>query len=662
VLCGVVKASRDLRHEREAREATERMLAEQKDRAAAARRALVRARQVAAVCIVLALGAVAAAVFAYWSSQRAKRAEDLAQQSRVQAETLLGYLTAGFARELENSGRLDVIASLAKREIDYFHGLPADLKGPETQRTAAQALVQFARAQRRLGDLDAAWGAASEAVTILESQRKGGDESEATTIALARALDVQALILAGRQDAKATPVSVRAADVIGTLSKLPDASAAVRETECEVLTTLGFLQTGVSDPKAVATLEKALKQAAGLGARDVKDTYVSGLYTDAGAWLVVALLTQGRSDEARSIAEEASDVADGILALNPGDRTALYALALMQQSLGDASTSALRPEEAVPPYLRAAAVQQTLVDFDPKNMVAQNNLASVQWSTAEAYWAMGQVDEALEMLDTARATLRISGAGGTWSRLAQFRFLSHIAWRTADAGDFGKSRGIIDELKSYIPALRKGEPAGSLAVPFAELMQLRAESRLALARGDANAARDISADMDARLQAMRPDNETDVQWKYASTYFANDVKSQAEIALKEFDAAERSARAALAAKERWIFEPNTDARVKADVSTNIALALVGQGKPAEARQVIEPVVKLHRDLASRNRGDENQKVEMAAALYAAALADPQRRASLLRESRALLDGLPGSVKALASTRVWSDRVRTAAAG
>ena len=188
---------------------------------------------------------------------------------------------------------------------------------------------------------------------------------------------------------------------------------------------------------------------------------------------------------------------------------------------------------------------------------------------------------------------------------------------------------------------------------------LRAESRLALARGDASAARDIGADMDARLQAMRPEGETDVQWKNASTYMANDVKSQAEIALKEFEAAERSARAALAAKEHWIVDPRSDERIKAGVSTNIALALVGQGKLAEARQVIEPVVKLHRELASRNRGDQMQKVEMAGALYAAALADPERRASLLRESRALLDGLPGSVKALASTRTWSERVRAA---
>jgi tetratricopeptide (TPR) repeat protein len=659
VLCGVVKGSRDVRHEREAREATERMLAEQSDRAAAARRAMIRARQVAAVCVVLAVGAIGAAIFAYFTSQRAKRAEDVAQQSRVQAETLLGYLTANFARELESSGRLDVIATLAKREIDYFHGLPEELKGPETQRTAAQALVQFARASRRMGNLDAAWDAASEAVAILEKQRKASDETESTIIGLARALDVQALILNGRQDSKATPVSERAAEVIGSLSKRPNASAAVRETESEVLTTLGYLQDGVSDPKAVATLERSLQLAKDLGALDVKDTYVAGLYTDAGAWLVVGLLIGGRYDEAKAVAEEASKVADRILAQSPADRTALYALALMQQSLGDASVSELRPVEAIPPYLRAAAVQQTLVDFDPRNMVAQNNLASVQWSTGEAYWALGQVDDALDILDATRATARISGEAGTWSRLSQFRFLSHGAMRNADAGHFGKAREMVDEMGPYVPALKKSEPAGSLAAAFAELWKLRAESRIALARGDARAARDIGADMYARLQAMQPTGKEDQQVAFALTYMANEVKAQSELALKEFGAAEQSARSALAAKERWIFDPRIDERMKAATSTWIALALAGQGELAEARQVIEPVVKLHRDLAGRNRGDQMQKVEMAGALYAQALADPPRRAALLRESRALLDGLPGPVKALNSTRRWADRVRAA---
>ena len=507
-----------------------------------------------------------------------------------------------------------------------------------------------------MGDLDAASDAASEAVAILEAQRKGGDESEATTIALARALDVQALILAGRQDAKATPVSMRAAEVIGALTNRPDSPAAARETEVEVLATLGFLQTGVSDPKAVATLEKAVQQAIGLGARDVKDTYVSGLYTDAGAWLVVAHLTQGKYDEARSIAEDASKVADGILALNPGDRTALYALSLMQQSLGDASASELRPQEAIPPYLRAAAVQQTLVDFDPKNMVAQNNLASVQWSTSEAYWAMGRDRRLTGDAGCARATSRISGEAGTWSRLAQFRFLSHIAWRTADAGDFGKAREIIEEMVSYIPALKKSEPAGSLAVHLRRTAE--APGGIAARPGARRRERGprhrrghgCAAPGDATGGRVRISNGRTPQ-----RYFANDVKSQAEIALKDFEAAERSARAALAAKERWIFDPNLDTRLKAGVSTTIALALAGQGKIAEARQVIEPVVKLHRDLASRNRGDQNQKVEMAAALYAQALSDSARRAA--RFARVAVPAReppgPGEIARRPSTRIWA---------
>jgi hypothetical protein len=62
---------------------------------------------------VLAIGALIAAALAYWSTQRAHRAERLAEQTRVnaeqargQAEQLLGYLTDDFARELERARRI----------------------------------------------------------------------------------------------------------------------------------------------------------------------------------------------------------------------------------------------------------------------------------------------------------------------------------------------------------------------------------------------------------------------------------------------------------------------------------------------------------------------------------------------------------------------------
>src|SRR3984957_6280380 len=171
VLCSVVSSSRDLRHEREARDATERLLAEQRERELSARRSLLRARKVAVVCTVLAIGALAAAVLAYISNGRAHRAEREAEQTRIaadqargQAEHLLAYLADDLARELESSGRLDVVAELSKRQVDYFNALPPALKGQETTRNGALALVHYAKAMRTLGKQDVAGPAADEAI------------------------------------------------------------------------------------------------------------------------------------------------------------------------------------------------------------------------------------------------------------------------------------------------------------------------------------------------------------------------------------------------------------------------------------------------------------------------------------------------------------------
>ncbi|MDE2209259.1 MAG: ATP-binding protein, partial [Betaproteobacteria bacterium] len=148
VLCSVVRASRDLRHEREARDAAERKLAEQRARELATRKALVRARQIAAVCAVLAIGAIASAIYGYQSAKRAQRAEADAQQTRQladsargQAEKLIVYLLDDFYLELEPIGRLDIVAGLAKRAVDYYADLPAALRTPETDRNRALALV-----------------------------------------------------------------------------------------------------------------------------------------------------------------------------------------------------------------------------------------------------------------------------------------------------------------------------------------------------------------------------------------------------------------------------------------------------------------------------------------------------------------------------------------
>jgi len=659
VLCGVVKESRDVRHEREAREATERMLAEQRERAAATRRALIRARQVAAVCIVLAIGAVAAAVFAYFSTQRAKRAEAVAQQSRVQAETLLGYLTAGFARELESSGRLDVIAALAKREIDYFHGLPEEMKGPDTQRTAADALVQYARATRRLGDLDAATAAAEESIAILEALRKSGDESEPTIVGLARAFDIKASILGNRQDPEALPTILHGLEILGAYSKRPDASFAVREAEIDLLNQVGFQYTNFADPRAIEALERSMAISRDLGARELKDTYISGLYAEAAAWLIPALITAGRGDDARAIGADAAAVADGILAQKPGDRQALFAQGLIQSSLGDAASSSLRPRDAIPYHLRAVVVQQTLVDFDPGNKINHNNLASVLWTLAGTYYAIGSVDDAFEALDSANASMAIAGEGGAGLKLSQNRLLSATVDALVEAGQIDQARKRVGEMEKLVEALRASEPANSVIPPRAEVRLRMSQARIALAEGDPRRAAALTGEAASIAQDIEVPEGQETFWRSALRYESNRQKAEFELRRGDYAAAEQSARTAETARDGFSFEPVLDGRQRAEASTLLSLALSGQGRIADAKAVIDPVVKSGRDLAARNRGDKLQTVELAAALYAQALTDPARRAALLAESRALLAGLPGAMKSLQFVRIWSERVQAA---
>ena len=57
--------------------------------------------------------------------------------------------------------------------------------------------------------------------------------------------------------------------------------------------------------------------------------------------------------------------------------------------------------------------QQRQIDLDPGDTIAHNNLGTVQWSLADTYWTLGEVDEALETLDASRATMELGRHGRT---------------------------------------------------------------------------------------------------------------------------------------------------------------------------------------------------------------------------------------------------------
>jgi hypothetical protein len=662
VLSGVVRRSRDLRHEREAREEAERQLDEQRASEQASRQALRRALRIAAMCGALAVLAVAAAVYAWFSTQRAHRAEQVAQQSRTQAESLLGYLTNDFAEELGRSGRLDMITALASRQVEYFHALPEGLKGPESRRLGALALMQLGKAVRGQGDLDAADAATDEAIELLVHLRKEGDESEDTIIALTRALGVKARILNSRQSPDTIPTAEQAVAVIAPLAARPDASEAVRKMEVEQLVALGY-QYSNADPtpeRAEATLRSAMEKAARIGGKDPqKDLFMAERYAEAGGWLMNALNAAGRSAESSAVGLDAGKVAESILQIRPGNFSALFSLGLIEGYLGAAAWEDLRPADAVPSYRRATEAYTTITYLDPGNRIYANNRASQFSDLSTVLWSLGRQDESNAALGVAVEDMNKAALGGVSLALSALFTQSSLVDQLAQLGEFAKAESLLQQVEKGADAIQAGRPASDLVADFARALSLTAAARIAVARGDWQESRRLAELAAAPLRDRPVQAGGNQAWKTSILGFTGLMAANATWRLGDIKATEQWSRTGLEATGNSNWSPLNKGLQSSQLNVLLAKALLAQHREAEAREAIAPSVAFMRDLQKRNRQDLMLNVAIARTLYGEALTDPARRAALLREAAAMLDALPANVRKLADVRRLRDDVRAA---
>ena len=663
VLCGVVKASRDRRQEREAREATERLLAEQKEREAAAHRTAVRARQIAAGCTVLAAVAVVAAFFAYFSGQRARRAEyeaqqtrALAEQARGQAEHLLGYLSDDFARELESFGRLEVLAEFSQRQIDYFHGLPAALRGNETIRNGALALVHHSQALRTLGQQDVAGANADEAVQLLIGLRDSGDRSESSTIALALAYAAQARVLESRTNPADLTTHRLAVAVLRPLITQPNASHAAKRAYVRIAYRMGFEENAGNDSEAaIRTEREVMKVAAELGARDLSDLEMAVYYAEAGGWMVTALENLGRYGEARRVSEECLALADQVLERQPGYRLALHAEQILAGVLVAVARDELDPQGALRPALRQEQVSLALLKLDPNNITSLNNMASAEGQVGDVLWSAGKLREAkthnLKQLDYSRR----ASVGGTGFVVNYIGSVGGVAFNQSILGDLAGATATLASANPVMTKLHQSEKADSPAVAIADSWLKTNSAIIALQRDDGSAARLLAEESVAQLEKSVARGEMQ-RYKILTLVYGYHAQGRAEYLLGNFAAAEHCEVKAAQARNTAGAGAIDDHRQLDEILTWLALAQVRQGNLSGAAQTITPVVRSQRELAARNRGDRWQPYELARALYVQALTDPVRRAALLHEAAGLIDALPSEIRAVRDVQRWRTRI------
>ena len=658
VLCAVVKQSRDLRHEREARDATERMLAEQRERAQAARHGLVRARQFATVCAVLALGAIAAALYGYVSAGRARRAEARATETRLaaekarsEAEHLLGYLNDDFATELEGFGRLGLVLDLGQRELDYYQSLPAALQTEDTTRSAALAKVRFGVALQLQGHLPEAERSLTDAVEALKKLRAAGDDSERSAIGLSLGLGALGDV-ADRQGKGGLPLATESEAMLRPYYEKPHASAAVRRAYALMVTSLGTYQ----GEDGYASLERGKEAFASLGARELGDVQAAADYAQAATFQGEALFRDGNIAKLEQVESEAETLARRVLDIRPGHLVALRARAAALSYLGFAAAENQHMRDALARMLSSTEHSETLVRLDPTHADDRQMLADGLRFVAGFERSLGRPHAAIAYLQQAIEVAAAERPPSGYNTINRFFSLLEVARLQADLGDGAASAEALAAAQLVREQLARDQPADSIfrinpiaqaALVTAEIARIKRDpAALTLAREA------VAALAKARTSNFAVERSVSERRVEADNLVADIASARGDYATAA--SAARSARERAESRpDRSIFAQRRHARA----AVQEAIALAGAGRPQDAARVLAPALKLERELYGRNRDNEDQRLEFATTLYAEALVDKERHAALLEQAAAIVAGLPAEMRGLRTVGIWADRIQ-----
>jgi len=665
VLCGVVAAARQARQEREAREAAESALAGQRAREAATRRALVRARQVAAVCVLLAIGAAAAAAFGIYGMHEAQKTRAIAEAARGESERLIVYLLDDFYRELEPVGRLEIVGELARRALAYYDGLPAELRGDDTRRNQALAQARYGAVLRNQGKRDEAAKVLAAAIATLDALRTRGDRSVPTSVGLALALGAHARLITDSQRAESMVPARRAVEILKEAAAAPDASPAVRRAQAAALTQLGFIeQRTARNEEAIVTLRAALDAYRSIdGLRADNDAAANFAITS--AWLMDALSALGRADEALRVGEAARGVATTVLDRQPTHMIALRSRALVASNNTVAYGELLQQGRRAEAADAAAADWMTLSRIDPSNVITVGNLGVARMNGGGALWDLGRPRDAAEKF-VQNADMEAAVAA-KWqvaqANLAYQTFLAASA--NAERGDLALADRQWADAVPRIEAWANSFPPDSWGRRFwlRTLPVVRVE--YAVARGDAAGARKSARGVREALLQVDPgtaDPGRRQDWASMQRRLHAGML-RVEIEANDLAAAERHV--------RWLAEARRDRSVinmearreEANDRALSALVLARAGHVDEARTLAGQVLTFQRGLHALGTDDQMHKVDLVLALVASAWADPATAKAALGEARAVLATLPPEVRALRSCR-WveaqvADAVRAA---
>ena len=389
----------------------------------------------------------------------------------------------------------------------------------------------------------------------------------------------------------------------------------------------------------------------------MSDLPAAASYAEISAWLGEALGFAGRGAEAEKVFAQADAIAKKILSMRPGHMGALRAGALAEANLGEMLVDEMRLGEAVTALRGSEAYGIQFAQLDPANFLTWNNLGEDQLTLGQALADSGHPRAALEPMQRGMASYAQGDQTNfyiIWDTLEFAAKLTGLEAELGDAAALNATLATLDKVHEH------GEQAAGFARFIAGCRWTFVRANTALSNENFEAAKHIaqSFSLEASLDESKGEQR---EFRSYCRHMLLGVIGSAEYGAGRDAAAEAALRTAVDVPPQGL-TTNADRRAVDNLATLLALALARDNQLSEAQAVIAPVVTRQRGLFAHNHDDYKQHVELAAALYASALAGGGERHALLAEASALMAGLPAEMRSLRSVVRWRERIRVAAAG
>ena len=613
----------------------------------ALRRNWVGVSAVAAV-LVAVLGGSGVAVL---QAQRAQATRAMAETARGESERLIVYLLDDLYREMEPVGRLDIVGELAKRALDYYRALPAELRTSETERSQALAQVRYGAVLRVQSRIDEARTTVGAAVVALDALRARGDRSEAATIGLALGLTEQSrAVTPGGYDRDAVPPAERAAALLAPAAAASGASVALRRAHAAALTQLGLVQTRQRrfEP-GLAALEAALSTWRGIDPL-LADSDIAANFGVTTARLVEAYDRANRPADAARAGEEGLRATSTLIERQPTNMLALRARASISDSLAAVARNQLQPGRRLAAANDAARDWALLSRIDPSDAFSKNGLMLARREAAFALWDQGRPGESLaKVLENGEFEL----AAESLPVVAAWLYFS-VEWAAAVAAELGQAKAadkyLADRRRLFEISMRSDGPPSFLLQYFRVQTKIQ-PVELAMLLGDLTRARAAAQGLRERLLELPATNDFERLRVAGALHDLHLALGWAALQARDFGAAQKQFSLVAETRKQLPAATLNERRDAADDAALLAITLAHAGRLDEARALAEPALSLQREVHARQTDDQMHKLGLSLALVAAAWATPEQARGLLAQAQAAFDSLPAKARDLRSSQL-----------